>query len=196
MLPTRSPYLSINGLDGDPLDDGSIYYGVANANPLTAPIPIFWDPDGLEPASQPLKTRNGYQVHAGTPANVYTSVAYSMSVYDKRGQLVYHAPDSSRSDGSTGGASAWVTFDGAAVSPSPYGSLNVSGITKNGTGDYTINFANPGPAFGYAVQININGAGFPVIFSLSAGSVRIQTKNPAEALADFGYVSVVCFRNS
>lgn len=196
MLPTKVPYPVFAELSGDPLDNGSIYYGVANANPITSPIAVYWDADGTLPAAQPLKTLNGYQVHSGTPANVYTDEPYSMSVYDKRGQLVYHSPDSSQNEGSTGGASAWVTFEGSAVSPSPYGSLNVSGITKNGTGDYTINFANPGPAFGYAVQINMNGAGFPVIFSLSAGSVRIQTRNPAEALADFGYVSVVCFRNS
>ena len=192
MLPTEAPYPYFTDLEGDPLDGGSIYYGVANANPVTSPIALYWDADGTLPATQPIKTLNGYQVRTGTPANVYTDTPYSMSVYDKRGQLVYHMQDSSKNESSTGKASAWATFDGTAVSPVPYASLNVSGITKNGTGDYTISFANPGAAFGYAVQINMNGSGFPVIFSLTAASVRIQTKNPADALADFGYVSVVC----
>ena len=35
---------------------------------------------------------------------------------------------------------AWVNFDGTASSPIPSASFNVTSITKNSTGDYTINF--------------------------------------------------------
>lgn len=41
-------------------------------------------------------------------------------------------------NGMTGIAKAWVNFDG--TSASIRASFNVSSITKNGTGDYTINF--------------------------------------------------------
>jgi hypothetical protein len=38
-------------------------------------------------------------------------------------------------------AKAWVNFDGTTASPSTIrASYNVSSITKNGTGDYTVNF--------------------------------------------------------
>lgn len=97
MLPTtEAPYPSFFDLDGTPLDEGKIYYGVANANPVTTPIPIFWDVDGLIPAAQPVPTLNGYTVRFGTPANVYADDPYSISVYDKKGRLVYTDPDSSK----------------------------------------------------------------------------------------------------
>lgn len=95
MLPTQVPYQTFTDLDGDPLDEGSVYYGVANANPVTSPIPIFWDYAGTQPAAQPVKTLGGYQVRFGTPASVYaSSSSYSVSVYDKKGRLVYYVPDS------------------------------------------------------------------------------------------------------
>lgn len=103
MLLTRAPYPYYTGLDGDPLDDGSIYYGEINANPVTMPQPIFWDEEGLQPANQPIKTRNGLPVRAGTPANVYAGSAYSVSVYDRLGRLVYYSPSSIGDDISSAG---------------------------------------------------------------------------------------------
>lgn len=95
MQATRNPYPIFLDLDGAPLDNGTIFYGVANTNPITSPIPIFWDIAGTQPASQPIGTEGGYPVRSGTPANVFANGAYSMSVYDKHGQLVYYFPDSS-----------------------------------------------------------------------------------------------------
>ena len=37
---------------------------------------------------------------------------------------------------------AWVNFDGTAGTISPRASFNVSSITDNGSGDYTVNFSN------------------------------------------------------
>jgi hypothetical protein len=57
---------------------------------------------------------------------------------------------------------AWVNFDGTASSPTPRASGNISSITKNGTGDYTINFATAMPDTNYTVAIsfgdNSNGS--------------------------------------
>jgi hypothetical protein len=92
-------------------------------------------------------------------------------------------------------ASAYVTFDGTAASPTPIKKYNISAITKNGPGDYTITFEKQGPSINYPVSINVNGACFPVIFSPGAANVRIQTLNPAQALTDFALVSVVCYGN-
>ena len=52
----------------------------------------------------------------------------------------------------TYGCRAWVNFDGSTASPSTRrGSGNVSSVTKNGTGDYTLNFASAMPDANYAV---------------------------------------------
>jgi hypothetical protein len=52
-------------------------------------------------------------------------------------------------NGMTGIAKAWVNFDGTGT-PAIRGSFNVSSITDNGTGDYTINFTTVMPNSNYA----------------------------------------------
>lgn len=90
MLQIQSPFQQFFGLSGDPLDDGSIYIGVAGQNPETNPIAIFWDDAGTLPAAQPLKTLNGYLVRSGTPARVYTNEAdFSMTTKDRKGRVVF-----------------------------------------------------------------------------------------------------------
>ena len=49
---------------------------------------------------------------------------------------------------------AWVNFDGTLATPiTPRASYNVSSITNNGTGDYTVNFATPMADANYAMVI-------------------------------------------
>ena len=47
---------------------------------------------------------------------------------------------------------AWVNFDGTGV-PTIRDSYNVSSITDNGTGDYTVNFATPMSNANYSVGL-------------------------------------------
>lgn len=94
MLATESPYGQFFDLDGTPLTGGSAYYGAAGLNPLTNPIPVFWDSAGTAPASQPIKTLNGYPIRSGTPALVFANQAYSLLVVNKKGQTVYYLQDS------------------------------------------------------------------------------------------------------
>lgn len=49
-----------------------------------------------------------------------------------------------------GSAKAWVNFDGTGT-PAIRGSFNVSSITDNGTGDYTVNFTTALPNANYAL---------------------------------------------
>jgi hypothetical protein len=49
-----------------------------------------------------------------------------------------------------GSAKAWVNFDGTST-VSIRSSFNVSSITDNGTGDYTVNFTNALPNTNYAI---------------------------------------------
>lgn len=94
MLPTEVAYKLYVDLDGKPLDNGYIYFGQADQNPITAPVTVYWDAAGTQPAAQPIRTQDGYIVRNGTPANVYYSGAYSQLVQDKRRIQIYYAPDS------------------------------------------------------------------------------------------------------
>lgn len=94
MLATEAPFPQYFDLDGSPLDDGDLYFGVANQNPEIAPIVVYWDAAGLQLAAQPIKTLNGYTVRAGTPALVYADVDYSLTVKNRRGVRVYYAASS------------------------------------------------------------------------------------------------------
>jgi hypothetical protein len=54
-------------------------------------------------------------------------------------------------NGMTGIAKAWVNFDGTGT-PAIRGSFNVSSITDNGTGDYTVNFTTAMPNANYSIS--------------------------------------------
>jgi len=52
------------------------------------------------------------------------------------------------------GCRAWVNFNGTTASPSTIrGSGNVTSVTKNGTGDYTVNFTTAMPDANYAPSV-------------------------------------------
>ena len=81
-------------------------------------------------------------------------------------------------------------FDGTSATPTnAYGNdfaSNVSSITKNGTGDYTLNFRARGVtpynvSVGFLTPLNMLP---PVIFSEDAQSVRLQFRNSAGTLTD------------
>lgn len=93
-LATTTPFPFYVDIDGDPLDNGKIFFGVANQNSETHPIVVYWDPAGTQPAAQPVRTLNGYTTRTGTPANVYADTDYSVTVRNRKGQLVYYAPSS------------------------------------------------------------------------------------------------------
>lgn len=103
------------------------------------------------------------------------------------------------------GIRAWVSFDGtgAGGTRTIRGSGNVTSVTDNGTGDYTINFTTAMPDANYAVAGCTGGAGgsstnggivvcFPSsgspIYTLSA--VQIETFLPGGGNTDRPYVSV------
>jgi hypothetical protein len=93
-------------------------------------------------------------------------------------------------NGMTGIAKAWVNFNGGLNNTAGVinNSFNVSSITVNGAGDYTINFTTAMPNANYAVagttRYTLNGiAGYMRVVTISsvpatnptAGSVRINT---------------------
>lgn len=96
MLATTPPLPQYFDLDGSPLDGGSIYFGALGLNPQTNPAAIYWDAAGTQPAAQPVRTLNGYTVRSGTPTQVFLSGGYSIMVLNRRGVMVFYAPDSSQ----------------------------------------------------------------------------------------------------
>lgn len=94
-------------------------------------------------------------------------------------------------------AKAWVNFNGTGT-VAIRASGNVSSITDNGTGDYTVNFttampdANYGFNFGFNNQTSNNGANLKADI-YSASNIRVQ-KFENNINADCASVCVAIFR--
>jgi len=86
------PYPIFTDLDGTPLDDGYLYIGEVNDDPETNPIQVYWDANLTIPASQPIRTSNGYAYRNGTPALLYTAGAFSITIRNKREEFVLYSP--------------------------------------------------------------------------------------------------------
>lgn len=93
---------------------------------------------------------------------------------------------------------AWVNFDGTTSPPSIRSSRNVSSVTRNGTGDYTVNFASPMPDTKYLVigscgsvvagpssfqTLQIHAATSPSVNSFRIRSGFQNTNNDVEYIA-------------
>lgn len=101
-----------------------------------------------------------------------------------------------------GSAKAWVNFNGTGT-VAIRASYNVSSITDNGTGDYTVNFTNALPDANYATvascgtpgqskmsaEINIVSSGLYADSPPTVSSFRIGTSNYASTPVDSKYVS-------
>jgi hypothetical protein len=91
------PYEVFFDNSGDPLENGYIYIGEANQNPITNPITVYWDVNGLYPAAQPIRTLAGYPGRNGSPSRIFIdsadNLSYSILIQDKNGELVYSSID-------------------------------------------------------------------------------------------------------
>ena len=91
-LSVQPPFPAFADADGQPLEDGYIWIGTVNLNPITNPIVAYWDSALTIHAVQPIRTSGGYPVYQGTPANIYVNSDYSIQVQNKNGSVVYSAP--------------------------------------------------------------------------------------------------------
>lgn len=75
------------------MDGGYIYVGVADGDPETSPVDLFWDAALSIPATQPLRTIGGLIVNGFNPSSVFLAEEdYSMRVTDNIGTLVFYSP--------------------------------------------------------------------------------------------------------
>jgi len=106
-------------------------------------------------------------------------------------------------NGMTGIAKAWVNFNGSGGSIR--GSFNVSSITVNGTGDYTLNFTTTMPnvnssVVGTAQRNNTNLCilsirGNSAYDSITSTTARIRTTDEAGTLVDAIAICVSVFNS-
>jgi hypothetical protein len=98
-------------------------------------------------------------------------------------------------------ASAWVNFDGTGT-PAIRASGNVSSITDNGTGDYTVNFTNAFADANYASTGSAQSqpGTFDAFFALTTAAnpttsaCRFISQFPGNGPRDSVFVSYVAFR--
>lgn len=91
-LSIQPPYPIFTEADGSPIENGFVYIGTANLDPVANPIAVYWDAALTVPAAQPIRTLNGYPSRNGTPARLYVGSDYSIRVNDAKGVAVYSAP--------------------------------------------------------------------------------------------------------
>ena len=139
------------------------------------------------------------------PMTFFTGGSERMRI-DSAGNLLFNSGYGSVA--TAYGCRAWVNFNGTGT-VAIRGSGNVSSITDNGVGDYTVNFTNAMPDINYefnvstssafgvascgAVQINTNGAGSEIAQTTAA--FRFTCVNSAvTANIDPKYVNTSVFR--
>ncbi len=96
-----------------------------------------------------------------------------------------------------GSAKAWVNFNGTLSGTiTPRASYNVNSVTKNGTGDYTINFTTALTDANYSMAGMARSAGRMVCIGAAptTSGLRVYTANDAGNLEDLDTVTVVFFR--
>jgi hypothetical protein len=108
-----------------------------------------------------------------------------------------------QSNGVTTNALAWVNFNGTLSTPiTPRANYNVGSVTKNGTGDYTVNFTSALTDANYSAVVSggstSNGNALAYNFGAvpTTSAVRIRGRDIyASATADCDYVNVAIFGN-
>lgn len=99
-------------IDGQPLEDGYIFIGQVNLNPITNPISVFFNPGLTVLAAQPIRTIGGYPANAGTPGRLFVNQDYSIQVQNKTGSVVYTSLNGNAFPGSAGNLFVNATGDG------------------------------------------------------------------------------------
>ena len=95
------------------------------------------------------------------------------------------------------GCRAWVNFDGTTNTGgfcTIRASGNVTTVADNGTGDYTVNFTTAMPDTNYSAVGNVTAGKFLGMDTLLVGSIRIASRDVANAPSDQSNVLVAIFR--
>lgn len=169
------------------LDGGSIYVGVANGDPESEPIDLFWDAALSIPAAQPLRTIGGLIVNGVVPADVfYDEDDFSMRVRDAQETQVFYSPSVYASDSGFQPLDADLTAI-AALSTTTYG-RNLLTLANQAALAAAVGFS---PFVGGTVTNNITrqGAGTHLYHNdtaLTSGRVFVTTEGAADPTSQPG----------
>jgi hypothetical protein len=140
-LSVQPPYPAFADADGQPLDDGYIWIGAINLNPITNPIVAYWNSALTITAVQPIRTSGGYPVYQGTPARIYTASNYSIQVQNDKGSVVYTSLNDNVFGGSVAtNATGTGTQTIFAVTSIPF-AIYINGVYQN-QNTYTVSGGN------------------------------------------------------
>lgn len=169
---------------GRPLTGGYIYVGVADQDPETDPIDLFWDVAGTIPAAQPLRTIGGFIVNGTQPASIFFDEEdYSMRVQDDNQVEVFYSPSVFTETDSFQPASETLTLI-AALSTTAFG-RNLLTLANSAALASATGIPTPLPAAGGTVSGNITrlGAGshlYHVGSGLASGRVFLTDNGAAD----------------
>jgi len=97
-------------------------------------------------------------------------------------------------------AKAIVVFNGTSGAITPLFAFNVTTVTANAAGDYTVQFITPFSTSGYAAiaTAESTGGNIPDQLSVASGtmlasSVRMLTRNPGGTLTNFDHTAFVFY---
>jgi hypothetical protein len=148
-------------------------------------------------SAYPSETRIGSV--STNPMTFYTNSSERMRI-DSSGNLLFNSGYGSVA--TAYGCRAWVNFNGTGT-VAIRASGNVTSITDNGTGRYTVNFTTSLPDVNYSAVFNTNGntdtfgsAGrqFCSIRTRATGSVQVNIIDDAGGESDSSYLGVAVFR--
>lgn len=88
VTPVYTAFIDVNGT---PIDDGYIYIGQPNLNPVTNPQNAYWDEALTQLAAQPIRTRQGYPLNGSSVGKLYVAGSYSLLVRNENGSDVIGA---------------------------------------------------------------------------------------------------------
>jgi hypothetical protein len=142
-LSVEPPYPAFADADGQPLEDGYIWIGTVNLNPVTNPIVAYWNSAQTITAVKPIRTIGGYPVYQGTPLRIYTSSDYSIQVQNKNGTVVYTSLNENASITTSSNATGTGTQTIFAVASTPL-AIYINGVYQN---QNTYTFANGNVTF-------------------------------------------------
>ena len=184
-LSVTAPYPAFAGTDGQPLDNGYIWIGVANLSPQVNPIPVYFDEALTILAVQPIRTSGGYPVYQGTPARLYVESNFSIQVLDSKGSVIY------------------TLLEESIIGPGVFTSLTASGeVTFTGTGAVKLNAGTtaerPSPSNGMiryntttaAMEGYINSAWTSLVAGTAVTSVATGTGLTGGPITSTGTIAI------
>jgi hypothetical protein len=144
-------------------------------------------------ASATRLTLKGSGTGSSTLLNCQDSGGTALLTLAENGNLSFNSGYGSNA--TAYGCRAWVNFNGTGT-VAIRASGNVSSLTDNGTGDYTINFTNAMPDANYSAAMQLLQAAARLFYvnGLAAGSLRIVCINLSEIPQDNAYISATVFR--